>query len=98
MIYSFDNVTIDTDRLEVRVRGAPATLQPKALRLLVHLIRNRERAVSREELLRELWPGVRVTNDSLTQAVRMARRAIEDDSAEPRIIGTVRGHGYRWMA
>ncbi len=99
MIYSFDDVEVDSQLLEVRAAGRRIPVQPKVLELLFYFLtaQNRGRVIAREELLRALWPGVAVTDDSLGQAVKGARRAIGDDGTSQRVIATVRGHGYRWL-
>lgn len=77
------------------MNGVPVPVEPKAFDLLVFLIRNRERAVSKVELQDELWPGVIVTEAALTRCVMKARKAIGDSTEEP-AIKTLHGHGYRF--
>lgn len=88
----FDGFELDADELALRRGGAPVRVPPIALRLLVRLARERPRAVSREELLRDVWGGVHVTEGSLHQAIRCLRRALSPHAAA---IETVRGFGYR---
>ena len=71
-------------------------MQPKVLRLLLFLVRERARAVDRRELLGAVWPGVKVSDDSIARAILEARRAIGDDEHE--MIETVRGRGFRFTA
>ena len=71
-------------------------VEPKAFDLLIYLIENRERAVSKDELQDEIWRGSIVTEAALTRCVMKARRSIGDDPAKQQMIKTVRGHGYRF--
>ena len=98
MIFRFDGYEVDSARYELRRDDAPVPLEPKVLDVLLHLLRQRARLVSKEELLREVWPGVHVTESALTRAVSLARAALGDSASEPRVIETVPGRGYRWKA
>lgn len=96
--YRFGAYELDVPRLEVRHRGVAVPLQPKAWDLLVYLIRHRERVVTKDELLAELWPDVVVTEASLTKAVAAVRRALGDAGDAQTCIATVRGRGFRFVA
>jgi DNA-binding winged helix-turn-helix (wHTH) protein/Tol biopolymer transport system component len=78
--------------------GAPVPLGVKAFDALVVLVRNRGRVVTKEELLKRVWPDSFVTEDSLTHIVSSLRRALDDDVANPRYITTVARRGYRFTA
>lgn len=73
-------------------------IQPKVLDLVFYLVRNAERVVTKTELLDNVWPGVIVTEASLSQAVSAARRALGDDGSAQSFIRTVRGRGFRFTA
>ena len=94
MIFRFDGYEIDSARYELRRDGAAVPLEPKVLDVLLHLVQQRTRLVTKEELLREVWPGVHVTESTLTRAVSLARAALGDSASEPRVIETVPGRGY----
>ena len=98
MIFRFDGYEIDSARYELRRDGAPVPLEPKVLDVLLHLVHQRARLVTKEELLREVWPGVHVSESTLTRAVSLARAALADSASDPRAIETVPGRGYRWKA
>lgn len=66
--------------------------------LLVHLARNAGNTLSREQLFEAVWPGVVVSDDTLTQAVTKLRKAFRDDARNPRYIQTVPKRGYRLRA
>ena len=82
----------------MRRAGAPVAVQPKVLALLIHLVRHRDRTVSKAELFQALWPGERVGEGSLTRAVRGARLAVGDSGDGQSVIRSVRGIGYRFVA
>ncbi len=87
-------------RLDGRARlllrdGVPVPLTPKALEVLLHLVRHAGRAVSREELLDAIWPDTIVTDASLTQAVFLIRKALGESEAS-NYVETVPRIGYRF--
>jgi DNA-binding winged helix-turn-helix (wHTH) protein len=96
--YRFEGYELDLGRRELRRNGATLTIQPKVLDLIAYLVEHRDRAVGKAELQDAIWPGVVVTETSLTQAIRKARLALGDDANRPSLIRTVHGHGYRFVA
>ena len=92
--YRFGDCELDAALFELRVRGQKVAVQPKVLKLLLYLVRNRDRAVTRAELLREIWEDAKVERSSLSRVIVEARRAIGDDAHE--VILTVRTHGFRF--
>jgi DNA-binding winged helix-turn-helix (wHTH) protein len=78
--------------------GRPVPIQPKPLAILFHLARNRERVVSKGELLRAIWPDVSVSDQALWSAVRDLRRALGDVGTFAPTIQTIRGRGFRFAA
>ena len=73
-------------------------MEPKAFDLLVYLANHRDRAVGKDELQDTVWPGAIVTETALTRCVMKARRAVGDDRETQKIIRTVHGHGYQFVA
>jgi DNA-binding winged helix-turn-helix (wHTH) protein/tetratricopeptide (TPR) repeat protein len=96
--YRFGEFELSEARFELRRAGVGVPVQPKAMNLLLYLLRHRERVVTKEELLSTLWPGIAVTEASLSKAVGGARRALVDGAEEQRHIRTVRGRGFRFVA
>lgn len=90
---SFGPFTIDPDRAELTRDGDPIALRPKTFALLLHLADRAGMVVGKQELLDVVWPGVIVTDDSLTQAVSELRGALGD--REQALIRTVSKRGYR---
>ena len=98
MIYAFGEFELDEARGELRRAGALVPLEPKPFAVLRHLIRHRQRVVSKPELLQRVWPEVAVADDSLSVAILRVRRALRDTGAEQRFIHTLRGRGFRFVA
>lgn len=95
-IARFGDFELDLDRRVLTRAGQRQVLQPLPLALLVHLVENRERLVTREELLRDVWGGVHVCESAIMQAVCGLRRALGDDPRRQAFVQTVRGRGYRF--
>ncbi|HEX9617863.1 MAG TPA: response regulator transcription factor [Anaerolineales bacterium] len=96
-ILQIGNLTIDSNRREVRLDDRPIALKPKEYDLLVFLVRQRSHVLSRELILERVW-GWEFTGGSRTVDVhvRWLREKIEPDPALPTRIVTVRGAGYRF--
>src|SRR5918999_6590221 len=98
MIYIFaDDYELDPPRYELRYAGKLVKLEPQVFNVLVYLIQHRDRVVSKDELLEQLWPGRFVSEATLTSRVMAARRAVGDRGREQRLIQTVHGRGYRFI-
>jgi DNA-binding winged helix-turn-helix (wHTH) protein len=82
----------------LHVEGVEVWLPPKALALLEYLVGRPSAVVSRAELLAAVWGDSTVTDHSLTEAIRILRRALGDDPRRPRYIQTVHKRGYRLVA
>jgi DNA-binding winged helix-turn-helix (wHTH) protein len=95
---TFDHFELDEQLYELRAAGKRVPVQPKALDLLTYLVRHRDRAVAKSELLEALWPEVDVGETALTQAILSVRKALGDDGDHQRFVATVRGRGYRFVA
>ncbi len=96
VIFEFDHFELDDDLLELRRTGTLVPLQPKVLKLILHLVRHGARVVTKEELGQLLWPQQRVGATSLTRAAHGARLALDDSGESQRAIRTVRCFGYRF--
>lgn len=94
----FGDYSLDEGAFRLFLRREPVEVEPRALKLLFHLLRNRQRAVSRNELAAIIWPDSVVGESSLKEAVNLARRAVGDSAEQQRVIATLRGHGYRFVA
>jgi DNA-binding winged helix-turn-helix (wHTH) protein/tetratricopeptide (TPR) repeat protein len=94
----FGHIEVDLDAEEFRVAGRPLEIEPLPARLLLYLIRHRQRVVPRAELVRAVWgSGTEVREATLSRALLKARRAIGDDARNP-LVRTVARVGYRFVA
>jgi DNA-binding winged helix-turn-helix (wHTH) protein/TolB-like protein len=96
--YQVGDYLIDTTLYRVSTGGAPVPVEPKVFDLLVYLIRHRDRVLSREELFQEVWNGREVSDTTLSNHVKSARRALGDSGDLQQTIQTVRGRGYQFIA
>jgi len=96
--YRFDDFTLDANERELRRGDAPVEINARYLDALTLLVRNQGRLVSKDRFLDEIWRGVPVTDEALTQCIRTLRRQLGDNVANPRFIETVPKHGYRFIA
>jgi DNA-binding winged helix-turn-helix (wHTH) protein/TolB-like protein/Tfp pilus assembly protein PilF len=78
--------------------GAPVPLMPKAVETLVHLVMRAGETVSKDELLRAVWPNAVVEENNLTQNISALRKAFGEKLGEHRFIVTIPGQGYRFVA
>jgi DNA-binding winged helix-turn-helix (wHTH) protein len=90
----FGDCVLDSEARELFVRGDAVHLEPKAFGFLEVLLRNRPRALSKNEIHDRLWPGTFVSDGTLTGVLADVRRAIGDVAQEPRFIRTVHRFGY----
>lgn len=94
MRFLFDQFQLDADTFELTASGDRVRIEPKALNLLHHLLRNPDRVVTKEELLEAVWPDETVTDAALAYSVKEARRALRSVS-QTEILKTVPRRGYR---
>ena len=97
MVLAFEGFELDLATFELRRDGSPVPMEPQAFDVLVHLVRHRDRVVSKEELMDEVWGGRFVTETAVTSRIKQARRALGDDGQAQRMIRTVHGRGYRFV-
>ena len=97
-VYRFGEFELDTASRELRRNGNAIELPIKSFSCVLYLVENRNRAVDRDELMLAVWGHVHLTVSVLSQAIRHARQAFSDNGEDQRIIKTVRGFGYRWVA
>ena len=98
MIFFFDNCEVDCDRRELRRNGVPTHVEPQVFDVLAHLVRHRNRVVTKDELMQVVWSGRVVSEDALTSRISAARRAIGDTGRRQLLIRTVPRRGFRFVA
>jgi adenylate cyclase len=95
-MFRFEGFTLDIRRSSLRAADREIALRPKTFEVLRYLLENADRVVSKGELIKAIWPNVRVTDESLTHCVSEVRHAIGD--GEQTMIKTVPRRGYRFSA
>ena len=91
---------VDVPLREIRAPGKrrPLRITPKSMAVLLVLIEQAGRVVSRDALMAEVWPDTLPTNDVVTQAITQLRKAFDDERGNPRYIETIAKNGYRLLA
>jgi adenylate cyclase len=97
LLYVFQDFALDTDRRELRRGDDLLSVEPKVFDLLVHLIGNRERVVSKDDLIAAVWNGRIVSESTLTSCINAARTAIGDSGEKQRFIKTLTRKGIRFV-
>jgi len=97
LLFLFDNCSVDIDRRELRRNGELRAVEPQVFDLLEFLIRNRDRMVSRDDLLAAVWNGRIVSESTLASRINAARRAIGDNGEQQRLIRTISRKGLRFV-
>jgi TolB-like protein/cytochrome c-type biogenesis protein CcmH/NrfG len=95
--FRFADFEIDVARHELRRAGAIVHVEPQVFDLLVHLIRNRERSVSKDELFDAIWHGRIVSEATLSSRISAARRALGDSGNDQSLIRTLHKRGFRFV-
>jgi DNA-binding winged helix-turn-helix (wHTH) protein/Tol biopolymer transport system component len=97
-VFRFSEFEVAERELRITRLGVVTPLEPKALRVLIYMLRNPDRIISKDELLNAVWGDTAVTENSLTRAIALLRRTLDDDIREPRFILTIPAAGYRFIA
>jgi TolB-like protein len=97
ILFLFDNFSIDPERRELRRDGELCPVEPQVFDLLEYLVRNRERVVSRDNLLAAVWNGRIVSEATLASRICAARSAIGDNGDDQRLIRTILRKGVRFV-
>ena len=98
MAWIFGDFRLEPERFELSRGVEPVRHEPQVLAILVHLVRNRDRVVSKDEIAGAVWHGRTVSDASISSRIRSARKAVDDDGADQAIIRTVHGRGFRFVA
>lgn len=97
MRYHFEEFVFDTDRRELHRGAEMISIAPQVFDLLEYLIRNRERVVSKEDLINAVWNGRAVSDAAVTTRLNVARSVIGDSGEKQRLIKTLQRKGFRFV-
>jgi adenylate cyclase len=97
LLYLFDDFVLDTDKRELRRGADVVSVAPQAFDVLDYLIRNRERVVSKDNLVAAIWEGRIISDAALTTCLKAVRSAIADSGEGQRLIKTLPRKGFRFV-
>ena len=97
MRYVFGDHTLDDDRRELLCRSEHVGVEPQVFDLLVYLVQNRDRVVSKDDLIASIWGGRVVSDSTLTSRINAARKAIGDSGGKQKLIRTIARKGLRFV-
>src|SRR5215470_6054543 len=95
--YLFEDFVLDADRRELARGSEAVTTGPQVFDLLLHLVQNRERVISKDNLIDVVWGGRIVSDSTLTSHINAVRKAIGDTGEEQRLVRTLARKGYRFV-
>jgi TolB-like protein len=98
MIYQFGPFELDIASVELRNGESRLNIEPQVFAVLALLIENRDRLVTKEEIIEKVWDGRIVSDAALASRVKSARQALGDDGKSQHCIRTIHGRGYRFVA
>jgi DNA-binding winged helix-turn-helix (wHTH) protein/Tol biopolymer transport system component len=96
-VFRFGDVEVREREFSLVKAGEALPVEPKAFRVLLHLLRNPQKLIPKEELLNAVWGETAVSENSLTRSIALLRRLLGDEARDPRFIETVATVGYRWV-
>jgi DNA-binding winged helix-turn-helix (wHTH) protein len=97
LLFWFEDYVLDAERRELRRGPALLSVEPQVIDLLLFLVRNRDRVVSKDDLLASVWGGRIVSESTLSSRINAARRAVGDNGEQQRLIRTIIGKGIRFI-
>jgi len=97
VLFLFNNYALDCERRELRTGGAPVPVEPQVFDLLVYLIQNRDRVVSKDDLIASVWGGRVVSDSTVDSRINAARKAVGDSGREQNLIRTSARKGVRFV-
>lgn len=97
MLFLFEDFALDCERRELRAGGAIVPVEPQVFDILVHLVENRNRVVSKDDLIASIWRGRIVSDSTLDSRINAVRKAIGDSGGQQRLIRTMSRKGLRFV-
>ncbi len=98
MRYKFNNIEIDTEKFSLLINGKEKSVEPQVFNLIVYLIESRNKIVSRDEILDNIWQGRIVSETSVNNHIKSARKVLGDDGHKQQVIKTIHSRGYQFIA
>ncbi len=98
MIYRFGPFELNTATVELRSGGEVCSVEPQVSALLALLVDNRERLVSKDEIIEKVWDGRAVSEAAVASRIKSARRVLGDDGNTQQFIKTIHRQGFRFVA
>jgi len=96
-IYRFEGFALDPARFELCSGGEHMPVEPQVLSLLILLVENQDRLVSKDEVIEKVWDGRIVSESAVAARIKAARKALGDDGSQQRLIRTIHGRGFRFV-
>ena len=93
MQFFFGDHTLDDDRRELLRGSEPIAVEPQVFDLLIYLVQNRDRVVSKDDLIASIWGGRIVSDSTLTSRINAARKALGDSGGKQKLIRTIARKG-----
>jgi len=97
VLFSFNDFALDAERRELRARGKIVPIEPQVFDLLVYLIKNRDRVVSKDDLIASVWGGRIVSDSTLDSRINAVRKAIGDSGEKQELVRTIARKGIRFV-
>ena len=97
VVFEFENFSLDSERRELNREGKLLALEPQVFDLLLYLVENRNRLVSKDDVLAAVWGGRLVSESTLTSRMNSVRSAIGDTGGQQRLIRTIPRKGFRFV-
>jgi pimeloyl-ACP methyl ester carboxylesterase/DNA-binding winged helix-turn-helix (wHTH) protein len=97
LLFFFEDKVLDPNRRELRCKGGLVAVEPQVFDLIVFLVRNRDRVVSKDDLIAGVWDGRIVSDSTLASRINAARRALDDNGDAQRLIRTAARKGVRFV-
>ena len=98
LVFKFEDIVVRENEFAFTRAGETVNVEPTAFRVLLYLLRNPGRLVTKDEIMAAVWHDTAVSDNSLTRSIATLRRLLDDDSREPRYIATVQTLGYRFVS
>jgi TolB-like protein len=95
--FFFEDQMLDTDRRELHRGSTPIALEPQVFDLLAYLLQNRDRVISKDDLIASIWDRRAISDSTLTSRINAARKAVGDNGEEQRLIRTIIRKGFRFV-